>query len=209
MQEEELDSCRPAELRGSSPDGKAFSTWAAYGCYLDNWILPRWGELRLDKVRAVAVEEWLATIKRAKGTKAKMRNIMSAVFTHAMRYEWVDKNPIQLVRQSAKRERTPDVLELHEIQVLLSKLPVRERTLALLDAATGLRVSELLALKWEDVPAFFRHTAQSEGGRCEDGTGALKAREHQDHVGRLHAGDDDQQTRGTEQGCKDDCSESG
>jgi len=68
-----------------------------------------------------------------------------------MRYEWADRNPIKLVRQSAKRERIPDVLELGEIQLLLSKLGVRERTLALLDAGTGLRVSELLALRWRDV----------------------------------------------------------
>ena len=33
----------------------------------------------------------------------------------------------------------------------LSKLAVRERTLASLDAATGLRVNELLALGWGDV----------------------------------------------------------
>ncbi|MBN9614859.1 MAG: hypothetical protein BGO25_06890 [Acidobacteriales bacterium 59-55] len=65
--------------------------------------------------------------------------------------EWLDRNPIKLVRQSAKRERIPDVLELHELQLLLSKLSVRERTLALLDAGTGLRVSELLALRWRDV----------------------------------------------------------
>jgi integrase len=76
---------------------------------------------------------------------------MSAIFNHAMRYEWVEKNPIKLVRQSAKRERIPDVLELEELQLLLSKLGPRERTLVLLDAATGLRVSELLSLKWEDI----------------------------------------------------------
>jgi site-specific recombinase XerD len=90
----------------------------------------------------VAVEEWLDSIKRAKGTRAKIRNIMSAIFHHAMRYEWVERNPIKLVRQNAKRERTPDILELAKLQLLLSKLAVRERTLALLDAATGLRVSE-------------------------------------------------------------------
>ena len=45
------------------------------------------------------------------------------------------------MRQSAKRERTPDILELAELQLLLSKLAVRERTLALLDAATGLRTA--------------------------------------------------------------------
>ena len=70
---------------------------------------------------------------------------MSAIFHHAIRYEWVERNPIKLVRQSAKRERTPDILELAELQLLLSKLAVRERTLALLDAATALRVSELTA----------------------------------------------------------------
>ena len=63
----------------------------------------------------------------------------------------LDRNPIKLVRQSAKREKVPEVLELFELQLLLSKLFVRERTLALLDAATGLRVSELLALRWSDV----------------------------------------------------------
>jgi integrase len=68
-----------------------------------------------------------------------------------MRYEWLDRNPIKLVRQSAKREKAPDVLELHELQILLTKLAVRERTLVLLDAATGLRVSELLALRWDDI----------------------------------------------------------
>ena len=124
---------------------------AGYESYLNGWILPRWKNHRLDQVRSVAVEEWLDGIERAKATKAKIRNIMSAIFHHAMRYEWVERNPIKLVRQSAKRERVPDILELAELQLLLSKLSVRERTLALLDAATGLRVSELLALRWCDV----------------------------------------------------------
>jgi integrase len=142
---------RLKELAGENQGRKAFSTRAAYECYLNLWILPRWGDLRIDQVKSVAVEEWLDSIKRAKGTRAKIRNIMSAIFHHAMRYEWVDRNPIKLVRQSAKREKVPEVLELSELQLLLSKLFVRERTLALLDAATGLRVSELLALRWSDV----------------------------------------------------------
>lgn len=142
---------RLKELVGENQGRKAFSTRAGYECYLKAWILPRWGEHRLDQVKPVAVEEWLDSIKRAKGTRAKIRNIMSAIFHHAMRYEWVDRNPIKLVRQSAKRERVPDVLDLAELQLLLTKLSVRERTLVLLDAATGLRVSELLALRWRDV----------------------------------------------------------
>ena len=53
------------------------------------------------------------------------------------------------VRARSEKER-PKIIELAELQLLLSKLAVRERTLALLDAATGLRGRELLALRWCD-----------------------------------------------------------
>lgn len=76
---------------------------------------------------------------------------MSAIFTHAMRYEWLNRNPITLVRQSAKRERLPDVLTALEIGALLVELPDPCRTAVLLAACTGLRVSELMALKWTDI----------------------------------------------------------
>jgi integrase len=85
------------------------------------------------------------------GSKAKTRNVMSAIFSHAMRYEWLTRNPIALVRQSAKRESVPDVLTATEIGALLAELADPSRTAVLLAACTGLRVSELLALKWSDV----------------------------------------------------------
>ena len=49
------------------------------------WILPRWGSYRVTEVKAVAVEQWLRSLKYANGSKAKARNIMSAVFNHAVR----------------------------------------------------------------------------------------------------------------------------
>ena len=52
-------------------------------------------------------------------------------------------NPIKLVRQSAKRERTPNILELAQLQLLFTNLSVRERTVALLDASTGVRMVDL------------------------------------------------------------------
>ncbi len=142
---------RLKELAGNSRNPKAYSTRIGYEYYLKNWILPRWGSAQLDQVKPVAMEDWLDSIKLARASKARIRNLMSALYHHAMRYEWIDRNPIKLVRQSAKRESIPDVLELAELQLLLSHLASRERTLVLLDAATGLRVSELLALRWEDV----------------------------------------------------------
>jgi integrase len=76
---------------------------------------------------------------------------MSALFNHARRYEWSDRNPITLVRQSAKRQSIPEVLTEEELQALIPQLSPRERALVFLDACTGLRVGELLGLKWSDV----------------------------------------------------------
>jgi len=46
-----------------------------------------------------------------------------------------------LVRQSAKREKLPDVLELDELKKLLAELENPVRALVFLTAATGLRVT--------------------------------------------------------------------
>lgn len=136
---------------GEHNNKRAYSTKAAYTCYLDNWILPRWGPCRLTEVKAVAAEEWLGSLSLAPGTKAKLRNIMSSVFNHAIRHEWLDKNPISLVRQSAKRECIPAILDAVEIGALLTELLCPYRQMVFLAATTGLRVSELLGLKWDDI----------------------------------------------------------
>lgn len=68
-----------------------------------------------------------------------------------MRYEWTERNPIRLVRQSTMSEHEQIVLEPIEIQALLSELKEPFRTLILLASVTGLRRGELFGLKWEDV----------------------------------------------------------
>jgi integrase len=68
-----------------------------------------------------------------------------------MRWEFFDRNPITLVRQSAKRTRFPEVLTVEEIGKLLSELPELWRTAVYVAVTTGLRVSELRGLKWADV----------------------------------------------------------
>jgi integrase len=80
-----------------------------------------------------------------------MRNVMSVLFNHALRYEFFDRNPVRLVRQSAKRRSTPVVLTPGEIRTLLEGLKSRERTLVFIAASTGIRQSELFALKWGDI----------------------------------------------------------
>jgi hypothetical protein len=79
-----------------SEDGtKSFATRTAYEFYLKGWIVPKWGDSSLSDIRTVAVEDWLKTVPLAPGSRAKIRNLMSTVFNHAMRYEWTDRNPMR------------------------------------------------------------------------------------------------------------------
>jgi integrase len=149
-----VDHYRLKELVYQNDERKAYSTKKGYESYLKNWIVPRWGEYMLARMEngiAVHVEEWLGTMKRSRGTKAKLRNIMSAVCTHAIRYGWMATNPIRAVRQSAKRERIIDPLTAEELQRLFAELGPRERTLVLLDVPTGMRRGEVLATQWCDI----------------------------------------------------------
>lgn len=130
---------------------KSYATQVTYDRYLKKWILPRWRSYRLTEIKAVEVEKWLRMLPFTKGSKAKIRNIMSALYSHAIRWEWAERNPITSVRQSSKREKAPDVLTPEEIATILEELSDPLRTMVELDAFTGLRRGELIGLRWEDV----------------------------------------------------------
>jgi len=140
---------REVELADSAP--KTACTKAVYGRHFDGYILPRWKDYRMKDVRAVLVESWLAALPLAPATKAKTRNIMSALYEHAMRYGWATANPIRQVRQSAKRLAEPDILTVDEVSAILVRLTEPSRTITLAAALTGLRRGELFGLQWHDV----------------------------------------------------------
>jgi integrase len=144
---------------------KETSTQDAYTLYAKNWILPRWGNMLLEEVKTVEVERWLRATEVTDGTKAKVKCVMSALFSHAVRWEFCGHNPISSgipvgtggkrgpstgVRVSAKRRQAPLVLSPEQVKLGLAKLEFRDQLLVFLDGALGTRRGELGALRWSD-----------------------------------------------------------
>jgi len=88
---------------------KAFSTVAVNTTFIRLYVAPTWGSVPLSKVRSVAVEEWLSSLQLSPNSRTKIKAVFSALFSHAIRHEWVYQNPIKAVRCSAKRLREKDV----------------------------------------------------------------------------------------------------
>ena len=155
-----VDHYGKTELAGDLGNGgKSHATRIVYKDFLARWVRPAWGGLNIRAVRTIAVEHSLGQLVRRDGspmapsTKAKIRNLMSVLFNHAIRYEWLEqgRNPILLVRQGAKRRKIPEYLDAEDLRALLPQLDRRFRVMVFLDAVTGLRRSEFLALKWRDI----------------------------------------------------------
>jgi integrase len=140
------------ELRDPNVD-RSPTTVRSYLDYFKSRILPNWKDVALDDVKSVAVEKWLRGLALAPASKAKIRNHMSALFSHCIRNELYGKlNPIASVRQSAVRQHDPDILTLDEIRSIINNIqqPAIQIMVATA-AASALRRSEVRGLKWADL----------------------------------------------------------
>jgi integrase len=132
--------------------------------YIKNHIEPRWYAVPCCEMKSMVIEEWLSSLDMAGGSRLKVKGIMSTIFSHGVRWELVERNPVcgqggtpghrgasTGVRVSGKPSIKRIVLSPDVVKQTLEELELRLQAMTLLDAVTGLRASELMGLKWEDV----------------------------------------------------------
>ena len=134
------------------------STNLAYRSYIETHIRPKWAEWPLRKLTnrgaSFAIEQWLKSLPLAPKTRGNVRNVLAVIFNCAMRWGLIDLgvNPVSLVRVKgiSRRQSEPRILDSKEIQALVAQLMEPCRTAVIFALGTGLRCSELFALKWLD-----------------------------------------------------------
>ena len=126
-------------------------TQKVYLSLLENHVRPKWGSEFVQNVKAMAIEGWLEGYPHSRQVKSHVRGIMHTLFQAALRWEMVERNPVDLVRQSRRRLKVPRVLTPEEFKALLAKLAEPYKTMVITVACLGLRVCELLGLQWGDI----------------------------------------------------------
>jgi len=91
----------------------------------------------------------------ANPTLDRMRRVMSVVYRHGQRYGLIPRNyrsnPMRFVRCKTTSGYEAMILTPEQAYAIVRNLREPERTLTLLAAGTGLRISECLGLQWQDV----------------------------------------------------------
>ena len=131
------------------------STARVYRSFLNNHILPKWGNEPIQAIQPRPVELWLRELPLSPKSKTHVRSLMHGLVEFAM---WsglmeISRNPISLVQNKGamKKTRKARSLTVEQFQALLKELHEPFGTLALVSVCLGLRISEALALKWGDV----------------------------------------------------------
>lgn len=138
-------------------DPAAVDSSTAYGylSMLRVHIRPRWGGSPISEVKPALVQQWLRDMDAAPKTKGHIKALLHQLFEKAMLWELIpiDRNPMQLVhiRGISKRAKKPVVLTADQCTALISLLPDPYRTMVTVAICTGLRVSEILALRWSRI----------------------------------------------------------
>ncbi|MGV3582855.1 MAG: tyrosine-type recombinase/integrase [Methylophilus sp.] len=122
------------------------------------WLNKYLGDLMLDEICLDCIDK-IRSEKLKEASKATVNRYLALIRSILIRardeWEWIQKTPkIRLFKENNVRERS---LTIEQAKVLLSELPVHQRSTVLFALATGLRLSNVVRLEWAQVNLVLKH----------------------------------------------------
>jgi integrase len=125
------------------------------GFYLREYLVPKWGTLRLNQIQPKAVEDWLHSTFDSWWTMHGVRAIMSRIFYYAEGHGlWEEgkRSPASKAKLGKKHHKYErKILSFDETARVLSRLEEPNLLILEICIATGARISEVLGLTWRHV----------------------------------------------------------
>lgn len=123
--------------------------------YLSEYIVPRWGDLRLNQIQPQAVEDWLHTTFGSWWTMHGVRAMMIRIYKYAEGHGlWEEgkRSPVSKAKLGKKRHKNERrILSFEETARVLARLEEPNKLIIETCIATGARISEVLGLQWKHV----------------------------------------------------------
>jgi integrase len=122
-----------------------------------NYLIPTFGKLCLRDLTALTVQRYFSNMASsilAHESRDKIKDVLSSVLGSAVEYGLLVKNPVEGIRLPAQRRgrrRDKPYLNPTQFDELLALIPEPYASMVFVAIYTGLRVSELAGLRWNDV----------------------------------------------------------
>lgn len=117
-------------------------------------ILPKFGNIPLDRLTHFDVQTWLDAIGRqgqlSRAMLLKIRNLFHSILEEAIEQEYLERNPVTRVAVNGGKAKSERYLSIEEIGRLDQGLQGRERLVFRCLVMLGLRPGELFARRWQD-----------------------------------------------------------
>jgi integrase len=132
-----------------------FSSKQFYNNRLNAHLIPAFGDMQLRLITRASVQSFIyakAQSDLSWKTVKLIRTAFGTVIEAAVMQDLLTDNSVRktkLPRQGPVVEKTP--IEPERLKELIRALPEPSHSIALLLASTGMRIGELLALRWRDV----------------------------------------------------------
>ena len=127
------------------------STRISYDFYLNTYILPKWGSVKLRKMRTIELQDFFNSFspRLAPKTIRNMHACMRTVFSQGKAWALFKENPTQGVRLPRKKARKPPViLAKQDIRRVIEALPEPTKSIVTVMVVGSLRIGEITALRW-------------------------------------------------------------
>lgn len=170
----------------------ATTSWAGYADKLDRFILPRFGDVQINKItRGDFAKEWLRIANRnGPRTASQCRMVAGLIFGFALDFDYVDGNTPQLTRNPGKKGVKKRYLIDREMQALWLQLDAKDFNHKLSEdlcdilafiLVTGQRRKEVAQIVWGEVD-LQRHVWTIPAARAKNGV------EHEIYLGSIALG---------------------
>ena len=130
------------------------STVMQYSRDVRNHLVPEFGRLRLDQIGVEQIERFrdqLTASGLSNDTVRRIVNTLGYVMKMARRWRLIAFNPVTDADKPRPRRRTPDLPTLAQVEHLAASAPSLEfGHLIRFAASSGLRISEIFGLRWEN-----------------------------------------------------------
>lgn len=132
------------------------STRASYQSHMRNHIFPYIGDIFLSQLSPAMLDDMYRQLSEKGLSPSSVKyahRIMSVSLEHARKYHYISNNPARdILTKFGKQGKTPDPYTVDQMRQLLSLVTGTEwELIVILGGLYGLRLSEIIGLRWRNV----------------------------------------------------------